>query len=178
MTLGGSNSDSNFRHRRPVVCECGDHAFSGIGRGFVTLTSPEDAHLLARPWHACVSNGGKYVIARGGLPRTGGSRGKVLLARQIMQPPDGLFVDHINHDTLDNRRRNLRLASRAQNQMNRRTVARALPKGVRLHRGRFDAQIKLHGVRHWLGSFDTPEEAHAAYASAAARLHGEFACLE
>ncbi|KIS27827.1 hypothetical protein TV39_08815 [Arthrobacter sp. SPG23] len=44
----------------------------------------------------------------------------IVLARRIMQAPPHLEVDHINHDTSDNRRANLGLSTHAQNQANKR----------------------------------------------------------
>ncbi|MCA8339501.1 AP2 domain-containing protein [Burkholderia multivorans] len=40
---------------------------------------------------------------------------------------------------------------------------------------RWVARIQHGGKQHYLGMFDTPELAHAAYVAAAKRLHGEFA---
>lgn len=92
--------------------------------------------------------------------------------------PDGIEVDHINGDPADNRIANLRLATRAQNHANRRlsNTNKAGLKGVHTTKhGRCAARINHMGKRYWLGRFDTAEEAHAAYVSAAKRLHGEFA---
>ena len=52
-------------------------------------------------------------------------------------------------------------------------------KGANLHRrtGRWIGRIKANGKFHYLGMFATAQEAHQAYAEAAARLHGPFACL-
>ena len=93
--------------------------------------------------------------------------------------PGELEVDHINGDPADNRLCNLRLATHAENSRNRRKhVCRADGlKGAYWHKGtgRWIAQVTKDGTHHWLGSYDTPEEAHAAYVAAANELHGEFA---
>lgn len=88
--------------------------------------------------------------------------------------PEGL-VDHRDLDKLNNRWANLRAATVAQNAAN--AAGRgAYPKGVTLHKnGRYQAQIKTDGRNHYLGLFDTPQEANAAYAAKAAELFGEFA---
>lgn len=87
------------------------------------------------------------------------------------------FLDHKNGDKADNRIANLREATRAQNAANVGAAARNKVglKGVSPHHKRFRAQIRTAGKVLYLGIFDTPELAHAAYAVAAALHHGEFA---
>ena len=83
-------------------------------------------------------------------------------------------VDHINGDKTDNRWRNLRAADRAENRINSRPLAR--------HRGtyfvkshkKWSARIERAGQVFWLGYFDTPEQACAAYRAKAVELHGTF----
>lgn len=85
------------------------------------------------------------------------------------------ILDHKNMDRSDNRISNLREASTSQNQMN--VVARRnnqYPKGVRLQFGKFQANITKHGQRYYLGSFETEQEAKAAYSAASIVLFGEF----
>ena len=91
--------------------------------------------------------------------------------------PKTSLVDHINGDKADDRIANLRIANTAQNTWNR--VQREGTKykmGVsKLPRGRFRSAIQLPtGKKHFLGTWDTEEEAHAAYMGAAAILHGDF----
>ena len=85
-----------------------------------------------------------------------------------------LDIDHINGDRLDNRFENLREVSRSINLQNS-LVCRsdsAVPyRGVSKNKHRFGARIVVEKVQHWLGTFDTPEEAHQAYLSAKEELH-------
>lgn len=85
-------------------------------------------------------------------------------------------IDHINQDLTDDRFCNLREASRSQNLVNRSYANRnkAGFRGVHRYRGRWIAQIAFMGCKEHLGVFDTPEDAHRAYVSAARLLHGEF----
>lgn len=87
-----------------------------------------------------------------------------------------ICVDHIDGDRGNNAIRNLRLATNAENQRNRRNAGRFL-KGVTLSRstGKFQAQIKVEGRVRYLGVFLTEELAHAAYLDAARKHFGEFA---
>lgn len=89
------------------------------------------------------------------------------------------MVDHRNTDGLDNTWDNLREATKAQNRVNTvgvRDKASGLPRGVWRSGQLFRAQIMVDGEKHWLGSFDTPEEASTAYQAAARLFHGEFYC--
>ena len=109
-----------------------------------------------------------------------GKMGSVHMQRIITNAPNGMFVDHINHDTLDNRKCNLRLATKSENMMNRRRAKSNSSglKGVyKKSKNKWYAIITVRGERINLGTFDTSEEAHEAYCKAALELHGEFARL-
>lgn len=86
-------------------------------------------------------------------------------------------IDHVNGNKDDNNIANLREASRSQNAANskRRSDNTSGYKGVTPHRKRWMARIRKDGVVHRLGTYDTPELAHAAYAVAANKLFGDFA---
>ena len=87
-------------------------------------------------------------------------------------------VDHIDRNPLNNSWDNLRLATHSQNMTNCKSKSRSgLPKGVRKQTlsDRFTSTIRKDGKVYYLGTFDTPEEAHQAYKTAANDLHGEFA---
>jgi hypothetical protein len=79
-------------------------------------------------------------------------------------------VDHINCDRSDNRWCNLRLATRSQNRMN----SKRKTKGYVCVNGRYVARIYVRGQQERLGTFDTEEEASAAYIARAKEIHGEF----
>lgn len=102
------------------------------------------------------------------------------LHRVLMNAPKGLEVDHRNGDGLDNRRQNLRLATRIQNGFNRRKPKNNTSgyKGVTsAYGGKWEASVSANKIRHHLGVHLTPEDAARAYDRAAKQLHGEFARL-
>lgn len=85
-------------------------------------------------------------------------------------------IDHKNQIRTDNRRENLREASSAQNLWNRSGWGKSgLPKGVSRNGSRFQATTRVNGGKTvYLGTFDTPAEAHQAYCDFVKPLHGEF----
>lgn len=158
--------------RTPAFCECGDHAFAALTRGYVALVSPEDVHLLLWKWNARPS--GNQVK----ITHTEPDRTHWVLARAIMRPDADHLVDHRDRNSTDNRRPNLRVCTNAENSRNRvspKSRGQNLPKGVFKFKKAFRASIKADGVNHYLGSFPTVADAYDAYCAAAERLHGEFA---
>jgi len=94
--------------------------------------------------------------------------------------PDGWEVDHANHDGLDNRRANLRLATRSQNIANQRKKRGASSyKGVYRLRdcNRWGAQIYRNGSKRHLGTFKDEVDAALAYDCALLEASGPFAKL-
>jgi hypothetical protein len=87
-------------------------------------------------------------------------------------------IDHKDNDPLNDRLDNLREATKGQNAANARMckLQKNGYKGVhKTKSGRYEAKIVHRTVVHWLGTHDTPEEAHAAYCEATTRLNKEFA---
>jgi hypothetical protein len=108
----------------------------------------------------------------------------ISMHRFILNPPEGIFVDHRNCNGLDNRRDNLRPATRGQNNCNRRKRkgCSSKYKGVYFHKSRkgrkkWDAYINVNGKRIFLGTYQTQEEAAMAYDAAAKKYYGQFARL-
>jgi len=87
-------------------------------------------------------------------------------------------IDHINGDKLDNRRENLRSATRSQNKMNSGKPKNNTSgyKGVCWYKrgNKWRAQIGINGKLKHLGYFEDKEEAAKAYKKAAEKYHGEF----
>ena len=104
--------------------------------------------------------------------------------RMIMNPPKGMVVDHINGDTLDNRKSNLRICTVQQNVFNSKIQKRNKTgmKGVRFveregRKPKYIAYItnsKRKPIQKYIGFFDTFEEAKNAYLAEAKKVHGEF----
>lgn len=96
-----------------------------------------------------------------------GGRRHVYLHRSLMErePGDGLFVDHVNRDKLDNRRENLRVVTPAESRQNTPSLGGTSGhRGVSWdrHRGKWKAAAQLDRRMHHLGRFDTEDEAAEA----------------
>jgi len=153
----------------PVVDGC---AFIRIGEQ-VTLVDREVAEGLS---------GREFRITSGYAQMLTSSGRWVKLSRLIVKPPRGMFVDHINGVTLDNRRENLRAVTPAENMHNKRKMARPCTsqfKGVHWHvrRAKWIARIHLSGSLQEIGAFDHEEAAARAYDEVAFAAWGDKACL-
>lgn len=109
------------------------------------------------------------------------NRRNLAMHSQILNTPKGMKGDHKNHDTLDNRRENLRNCTNTQNLMNKskHKNSTSLFKGVSWNsRARkWIAQIQPNGKKIMLGKFLVEEEAAHVYDEAAKEHFGEFAVL-
>ena len=107
--------------------------------------------------------------------------GKNVYMHRLVLNTSGKEVDHINMDSLDNRRCNLRAVSRSQNSANKPSY-----RGTSNFKGVCKAKTKSERYRAWimkdkksvyLGSFLTEKEAALAYNKAAFEAWGEHALL-
>ena len=125
-----------------------------------------------------------YVTSGGYAARyiTKGKKRVVFMHREINKTPGGMKTDHINRESLDNRKANLRSVTHSQNIRNARprTNNTSSYKGVSFHKyhRKWCAGIKINGKRKHLGYFDTEIEAAEAYKATATQYYGEFAYAE
>jgi hypothetical protein len=147
-----------------------------LTKGYSTVVDDDvSAEILQKKYCAIICGGNKvYAVTN--------IKGKTkALHRIITNAPKGMVVDHINGDTLDNRKENLRLCLHKENVRNQKLHPDKLQKykGVDLMklRNKYRARIVKDYKNIHIGLFDTPEEAAFAYNEKAKELFGEFAYL-
>lgn len=175
------------RMKRHAVTQPSDPSYKIIPltKGQNTLVDTADYDWLNQwYWHAHWNRTTQsFYVARGDY--SSGAEKTIPMASFILNCKKGEVADHINHNTLDNRRSNLRKASYAQNNSHRRkwSLNTSGYRGVswRVGRkkdsGKWRAFISYQGKRIWLGEFDSIKEAVRVRDEAAKKLHGEFAVL-
>ncbi len=139
-----------------------------LTQGKVAIVSRIDyTHLSKFKW-AVNCNGGRWYAVRSG---------RIHMHREILGFP--AEVDHKNHDTLDNRRCNLRACTSAQNNWNRRKITAIATssryKGVCFEKTRGKWKAVIQG--RCIGHFECEHQAALAYNERAKLLFKQFACL-
>jgi hypothetical protein len=179
MTLGAA-SKSLFEIDKPMVLMA-KHIPLTKGK-FAVVDDSDYAALAQFKWQAHL-NGGVWYAQRwvSERPRShplGRKKRCILMHRQILEATADREVDHRNHDGLDNRRENLRAATRSGNTANGRPARARKFRGVYPAGRRWCAAISNYpsSVRY-LGYFDDPVDAARAYDAAAIEKYGEFATL-
>lgn len=141
------------------------------------IVDKEDLPLLEQYRWSFAGNG--YVANKSAGPT-------IYLHRLVVRAPKGTYVDHINHDKLDNRKANLRFCTQTQNRANsvlnkRGTISGfkgvALFKNLPVGTKRWRACIKVNHKVKSPGYYHSAKEAALAYNNAALETFGEFALL-
>lgn len=146
----------------------------------------EDLQKLQKlnlPWHSgWVPNiQNYYIMATQRYKENGKHIQKTLYLNIIVtEPPEGMKVDHINHNTLDNRKSNLRIISNEENIKNRKSRNSNNTTGYRnvsyiKKLGKYIVQLQIDGTNKRLGEFDDVNEAGQFAEEMRKIYYGEFA---
>lgn len=155
-----------------LVVDCGQYCEVSNPNtgGDVFLLDKDDLLILAgKMWH---KNSSGYIVR--------GTGAKERLHRLIVSVPFNAQVDHINGNTLDNRKSNLRLCTCAENNRNRKSRGggfKGVTRNAKSKKNPFIAQIVVNKKHLYLGSFKSEVAAARAYNEAAKKYFGEFAKL-
>lgn len=203
LEYAGQLDSPNEGHKRSTYrckCKCGNEVFVtrvNLLSGKQTSCGNCQSIIDEGRWYRYVDSAGDsfifdkddLVLARSytwkvnpyGYAAAKENKKTLIFSRLLLAAGDGEFVDHINGDTRDNRKENLRLASKLENQRNMRIPIHNSSgyKGVsyRTDRGKYRAYISIHNRLVHLGYFEKAEEAAHAYDEAARFFYGEFACV-
>src|SRR3990167_1416330 len=153
-----------------------------LTKGYVTKVDDEDYEWLAvNRWYADKHWRDMVVRARRHTKTVDGKRHMISMSRIILKAPEGKYVDHINGDTLDNRKCNLRLCTNLQNSRNTQLSKRNTSgyKGVHLVKatGKWAVHIMVDGKLRHCGTFIDKVEAAKKYNNLAKKYFGDFAKL-
>jgi len=156
-----------------------------LTQGYIALVDDEDYERLKHySWYSVRNKNSKVYAAR--MMHKNGWAKQVSLHHEVLgyiSAPTGRVVDHINGNTLDCTRNNLRICTQAQNLRNKpsKKNTRSKYKGVKIvtvKSGlRYHAGITVENKSYYLGSYKDEYSAMAAYNVMAVKLHGKFAYL-
>lgn len=147
-----------------------------LTQGQVAIVDDEDYEILSKlKWSVSETKRGTYYARH--AKWISGKTVSLLMHRMIMKVEKGMYVDHINHNELDNRKTNLRICTKAQNNINKTGSGVSKYLGVSFLNGKFVATIYANKKQKYLGRFIKETDAAEAYNKAAKIYHGEFANL-
>ena len=154
--------------RPPYYCKTRQSWVIPLTQGRETLVDADDAEVFGKRNWCWIpdKNSVGYVVAPG--------NGSIYLHRLITNAPNGMVVDHINGNQLDNRKSNLRICTNRENQQNRYTHRSGRLVGSSFHKrsGKWQCVMMIDGKLTHKGLFKTELEAHEAYKEALKELAG------
>ena len=138
------------------------------------LVDDEDYNeLIKHRWYANNNGGHSYAVKS--------SSGGIQMHRVIMGAPPNKVVDHINGNGLDNRRKNLRICTNAENRRNQKLskTNKSGFKGIYWHKrvNKWVVQISFNNKNIWGGCYSDKNEAVGARNELVVKYHGSFARL-
>lgn len=142
--------------------------------GEVILVDDEDFEFLSTYRWGIIKGYAVSLLSK----KLGETKPRIRMHRFVTKCPNGMVVDHINGNPLDNRKENLRICTQHQNLLNRRKLKPGY-KGVywQEHAKSWRAAIKYEKRRIHIGYFKNQKDAAEAYDKKAKELFGDFAFI-
>ncbi len=153
-----------------------------LSKGRHAIVDPDDYDRLSRNrWYVSKGRNTCYAI-RGQWSPEKKRRLTISMHREVVDIPDGMYVDHINHNGLDNRKANLRPAKPDQNARHtlypkRNTSSKYRGVWYNKKKRRWRAVIGINNTRKTIGNYREEIDAAKAYDEEARKHYGEFAVL-
>lgn len=149
-----------------------------LSQGKFALVDDDDYEYLSKwKWH--FHHG--YACRNDEHYDKNGNRKPIRMHRVVMKTPEDMEVDHLNGETTDNRKSNLRNCFHNENMKNMKVHRNSISgyKGVTWWKigKKWRARIRGNGKEISLGYYDNPESAAKAYDIAAKKYFGDFAFL-
>lgn len=146
-----------------------------LTKGYFATVDAEDYERISKyRWCANKGKNNKTPYAVRGV-RVNGKQRRIFMHRTIAGATAGEYVDHINHNTLDNRQCNLRVGTQRDNMLNRCATQGRGYKGVSPYKP--NGTYVAHYCRDHIGYYDTPEQAALAYNAYAYAKDGDKVLL-
>jgi len=151
-----------------------------LTQGKFTIIDDEDYDKIKELKFYVVKQKSGVCYARYTIKNSGNKKG--ILHRIILNVQKDQFCDHINGDGLDNRRCNLRIATKVQNAINSHkyiTGVNSKYKGVSWDKKMYKwvSRIKINNKQTYLGAFSDEIQAAKMYDLIAIKTFGEYARL-
>ena len=160
-----------------TLSEDGKTAYVKLTQGQIAIIDAEDLERIGeRRWYAAWNPSRQSYTATSTTCTPGKSNTTVYMHRIIMNAKEGEFVDHINGDSLLDKKSNLRICTPAENARNLPKSSRNTSgtKGLTKRNGKWIASIRMDGKLKHIGSYDFYEDALTARKDYEQKCYGEF----
>lgn len=152
---------NSYEIRGDIVAIFFDSKSYGRKEILISLNKLDKVKSFPNTWRVIFSKGTGTFYAIGEKDHRA-----VILTRFILDAPKGMMVDHINHDTLDNTDKNIRLVTCSENQLNRKGATRVNKTGIRnvcfnSSMNKWAVQIRVKGSKRYVRYFNSLEEAES-----------------
>ena len=151
--------------RTDLFCDSDQIAYIHLTKGLYAIIDLEDYSRVSKYLWVAHKNRNMFYARRAISRENGKQRDEKMHHLVFGTPPEGMMIDHINGNGLDNRKANLRFVTNRQNCMNRHQKKSSQYPGVTRNKrsGVWNAQAQVNGKHKHIGTYCTEIEAYNAY---------------